>query len=239
MEPYSRAPVKLWCMHPLDNPIWESLVTLRSNFAEGSELARRFPPDVTTLAGFREPGKQAFEALAAVMADGRASALFLPEAMEVPAGWQTVVAMPLLQMTLAPSRSISAAVDVSELTTADGPEMLALAELTQPGPFGTRTGELGNYIGVRRDRKIVAMAGERLRVDGHTEISAVCTHPDYLGRGFAAGLIGTLVERIRGRGESPFLHVRGNNHRAIALYKRLDFEPRVELLSLVLRRARS
>jgi ribosomal protein S18 acetylase RimI-like enzyme len=226
-------------MHALDNPIWESLTTLRSNFAEGSESARRFPPDMTSMAGFPEPSKEAFESLAEVMADGKTSALFLPEALEPPAGWQIVALTPLLQMTLGSLRSISPASDVSELTAADAPEMLALARLTQPGPFGIRTVEMGNYIGVRRDGKIVAMAGERLRVEGHAEISAVCTHPDYLGRGFAAGLIGTLVERIRSRGENSFLHVRGNNDRAIELYKRLGFETRVELQALVLRRAQS
>jgi ribosomal protein S18 acetylase RimI-like enzyme len=226
-------------MHPLDNPIWESLTTLRSNFAEGNGLARRFPPDMTSMAGFAEPSKEAFESLAAAMADGKPSALFLPEALDPPPGWKPVTATLLLQMTLGTSRSISPASDVSELAATDAPEMLALAKLTQPGPFGIRTVEMGNYIGIRRDGKIVAMAGERLRIQGYAEISAVCTHPDYLGRGFAAGLIGALAERIRSRGEKSFLHVRGNNDRAIALYNRLGFETRVELHALMLRRAQS
>ena len=113
--------------------------------------------------------------------------------------------------------------------------MLALARLTQPGPFGMRTRELGNYIGIRREGKIVAMAGERLRVDAYTEISAVCTHPAHLGRGFAAKLMTELAHRIRARGETPILHVRGSNTRAIALYERLGFETRVHLHCLVLR----
>jgi predicted GNAT family acetyltransferase len=114
--------------------------------------------------------------------------------------------------------------------------MLALAQLTKPGPFGMRTHEMGNYIGIRREGKIVAMAGERLRVEGYTEISAVCTLPEYLGRGFAAGLIGELVARILERGETPCLHVRGENTRAIELYKRLGFELRAQMYALVVKR---
>ncbi len=223
-------------MHPLDNPIWEALTTRQANFAEGNSLARRFQPDVTSLAGFPEPNEQAFASLAALMADGTASALFLRSPQDPPSGWDIVAAMPLLQMVLNDSRRISPAAPVDELAESDAPEMLALATLTQPGPFGMRTHELGNYAGIRCEGQIVAMAGERLRVEGYTEISAVCTRPEYLGRGFAAGLIGVVTERIRSRGETPLLHVRWNNTRAIKLYRRLGFETRVELHALVLRR---
>lgn len=223
-------------VHPLDNPIWESLTTRRSDFAEGNGVARRFHPDVTSLAGFPEPSEAAYASLATLMADGKAAALFLPMQQEPPSGWHIVAAMPLLQMVLDDSRTVSPVCQAEELTESDSPEMLALAKLTQPGPFGMRTHELGNYVGIRCEEKIVAMAGERLRVEGYTEISAVCTHPGYLGRGFAAGLIGVVARRIRGRGETPCLHVRGNNTRAIELYRRLGFEIRVQLHALVLRR---
>jgi len=223
-------------MHPLDNPIWEALTTRRSCFAEGDGLARRFAPEVTSLAGFAEASESACTSLAALMADGEPAALFLPMQHDPLPGFDAVDSMPLLQMTLADSRTITPAAHVDDLTPSDAAEMLALAQLTKPGPFGMRTHEMGNYIGIRREGKIVAMAGERLRVEGYTEISAVCTHPDYLGQGFAAGLIGEMVERIRGRGERPCLHVRGENTRAIELYKRLGFETRAEMHALVLRR---
>jgi predicted GNAT family acetyltransferase len=109
----------------------------------------------------------------------------------------------------------------------DAAEMLALAQLTQPGPFGMRTGELGDFIGVRdASGKLVAMTGVRLHVPGFTEISAVCTHPDHLGKGYAGTLMLEIMARIRGRGETPMLHVRSNNTRAIQLYERLGFKLR-------------
>ena len=221
---------------PLDNPIWAALATRRSEFAQGNGLARRFHPEVTSLAGFAEASEEAYASLADLMSDGQPAALFLPTEQNPPPGWSTLDSMPLLQMTLADSRTIAPAAHVDELKPSDAPEMLALAQLTKPGPFGMRTHEMGNYIGIRCEGKIVAMAGERLRVEGHTEISAVCTLPGYLGRGFAAGLIGELATRIRERGETPCLHVRGENTRAIELYKRLGFELRAQMYALVVKR---
>jgi predicted GNAT family acetyltransferase len=114
--------------------------------------------------------------------------------------------------------------------------MIELTALTKPGPFGKRTHELGTYLGIRRDGKLVAMAGERLKVPGHTEVSAVCTHPDHTGHGYARILMSEVMRRIRVRGERPFLHVREDNVRAIALYERLGFEARVKLHLAVLRK---
>ena len=104
--------------------------------------------------------------------------------------------------------------------------MIALTELTKPGPFGKRTHELGAYLGLREGGKLVAMAGERLKVPGHTEVSAVCTHPDRAGQGYAGILMTEVMKRIRGRGEVPFLHVRQDNVRAVEVYKRLGFRER-------------
>jgi predicted GNAT family acetyltransferase len=113
-----------------------------------------------------------------------------------------------------------------ELTAADAAEMFALATLTKPGPFGIRTRELGDYIGIRREGKLVAMAGERLRAPGFTEVSAVCTHPNHLGHGYATGLMVEIMQRILMRGETPFLHVRSQNQHAIDLYRRLGYVDR-------------
>jgi predicted GNAT family acetyltransferase len=124
-----------------------------------------------------------------------------------------------------------------ELTEADAPEMLALTELTHPGPFGKRTGELGLYLGIRREGRLAAMAGERLRMPGYTEVSAVCTHPDYQGQGFAAVLVAAVVARMRRRSERPFLHVRPENKRAIELYQRLGFTIRRQFNLTVLRKS--
>src|ERR1700675_1159905 len=107
------------------------------------------------------------------------------------------------------------------LTQSDVPEMLALTKLTKPGPFGARTHEMGDYFGIRTAGALAAMAGERLRLPGYTEISAVCTHPDHVGHGYASALMSMLMDRICSRGELPFLHVRPENARAIQVSQRL------------------
>ena len=117
--------------------------------------------------------------------------------------------------------------------------MLALTKLTMPGPFGARTREMGDYFGIRGAGTLAAMAGERLRLPGYTEISAVCTHPDHLGRGYASALMEMLMERICSRGELPFLHVRSENARAIQVYERLGFRIRASLHYVVLRHRRN
>ena len=114
--------------------------------------------------------------------------------------------------------------------------MLELTTLTKPGPFGPRTHELGTYIGIRDGARLAAMAGERLKVPGFTEVSAVCTHPDFLGRGYAGILMSKVMQGVRERGETPFLHVREDNTRAIGLYERLGFTTRHKGHFAVLRR---
>jgi predicted GNAT family acetyltransferase len=125
---------------------------------------------------------------------------------------------------------------ILELGQQDSAEMVELATLTKPGPFASRTHELGTYLGIRRDGKLVAMAGERLKLPGHTEVSAVCTHPEHTGHGYAGILMTEVMRRIVARGETPLLHVREDNVRAIGLYERLGFRTRVRLYLALLRR---
>ncbi len=126
-------------------------------------------------------------------------------------------------------------IDFIELTEADVPEMIALTALTKPGPFDRRTREFGDYIGVRRNGQLVAMSGQRLHVPGYREVSAVCTHPDHLGHGYARALMLEIMRRIIADGETPFLHVRAQN-RAIDLYHRIGFITRRTLELAILRR---
>ena len=227
-------------MHPLDNIIWQALTTRQAHFAESFESARRFPREVSPLSGFAGLSDDGYASLAALVNPGASVGVFLSEAYEPRAGWDYIVGAPLLQMVCDNggfSRSVcNSNQQVVELGTLDSPEMLALTALTKPGPFGTRTHELGLYVGIRDQGRLVAMAGERLKVPGYTEVSAVCTHPDHLGKGYAGILMIEVMKRIRERGETPFLHVRSDNARAIALYERLGFHTRWEGYFAVLRK---
>lgn len=224
-------------MHALDNPIWNALSTLHAHFAEGGALAKRYPPEVTTLAAMGDPTPEAYAALAQVL-KGAGAALFLDQPPTIPPGWNTIHSSQIVQMVCEPP-AISAAAGphtaAPTLTIADTAEMVALAELTKPGPFGKRTRELGHYIGIRESNRLVAMAGERLHLQGYTEVSAVCTHPEFQGRGYAGRLMSILVREIVQRGETPILHVRQENVGAIHLYEKLGFRTRRLIYFVVLR----
>jgi ribosomal protein S18 acetylase RimI-like enzyme len=228
-------------MHPLDNVIWQALATRQEQFAKFDGSARHFPREVTSLGGFREADDEGYECMGRLLGGGGAIGIFLRQPYEPRKGWEYVGGAPLLQMIhggviaeAAPRSSQN--VQFTTLGDEDSPEMVELTALTKPGPFGKRTHELGTYLGIRIDGKLVAMAGERLKVPGHSEISAVCTHPEYLGRGFAGLLMTELMQRIRERGETPFLHSRADNARAISLYERLGFRDRSRGHYAVIRR---
>lgn len=225
-------------MNVLDNPIWNALASLHARFAEGSALAKRYPPTVTTLAAMGEPTVEAYSSLAQVL-KGSGAALFLDQSPTVPSGWITIHASQIVQMVCEnPKASAAPASDspaAQTLTVADTDEMVALAELTKPGPFGKRTRELGHYLGIRESNRLAAMAGERLHMPGYTEVSAVCTHPDFQGRGYAGRLMSVLVREIVQRGEIPILHVRQENVGAIHLYEKLGFRTRRLIHFVVLR----
>jgi ribosomal protein S18 acetylase RimI-like enzyme len=227
-------------MHPLDNVIWQALTTRQVQFSQSVEGARRFVPDVGPLSAFLKPDDEGYQSLAELAAPQGTIALFLDSQYQPRAGWSVVAGAPLLQMVWQkgnlPAKPLSPSAPIIELSNANSAEMIALAALTKPGPFGPRTHELGNFYGIRREGKLVAMSGERMKVPGHTEVSAVCTHPEHTGHGYAAALMTRVIRGILDRGDVPFLHVRGDNQRAIELYKRLGFEERKSGYFVVLRK---
>jgi ribosomal protein S18 acetylase RimI-like enzyme len=226
-------------MHPLDNIIWKALTTRQAEFAESFKQVRKFMPEVSPLAAFPEPTPEGYESLTGLVDTGATIGLFLDAPYQPQAGWSFLAGAPMPEMVYegdgVPSSSASDP-EIVELSAADVPEMMALTALTKPGPFHKRTYELGTYLGIRREKKLVAMAGERLKVPGYTEVSAVCTHPDHTGHGYARILMIEVMQRILERGETPLLHVREDNVRAIQLYERLGFRLRVLLHFAVLRK---
>ena len=221
----------------LDNPFWASLAGRHAHLALGGALARRYPPDISPLAGLsaaRPANVAALESLVEVGDDMAMTGRFVPR---LPANWQTLFESRLTQMILTERSPLPEdEVDAKILDAADVADMLALTELTKPGPFRPRTIELGTYVGIRDGRRLVAMAGERTWIGECREVSAVCTHPDVRGRGYARALIARVVNRILRAGQTPFLHVESNNRRAIDLYSALGFVKRAEFPLLYARR---
>lgn len=213
-------------MIALDRPVWDALAGRRAAFALGDGSARRFVPEVGALAGARDDSPESLAALAALVPATGTLLLLQAPAIVVPPGLVTVTAADGVQMIA--ERAIAAPSDprIERLGAADAPAMLALAQLTKPGPFGPRTHELGEFWGVRADGQLVAMAGERLAHVGFTEISGVCTHPDARGRGLARLLSAWMAARIAARGDTPYLHAYASNTAAVELYRSLGFAVR-------------
>jgi predicted GNAT family acetyltransferase len=222
--------------HPLDRPIWSALTTRQQNLAEGGARARRFPMAIGPFADLVDMSPQSFAELAAMMSGSEISVLFTPDAVTVPDDFKVLLADTGEQMIGAPAESMLAGVDIVTLGAADVPDMLALTELTKPGPFSARTHELGTFLGIKIDGRLVAMTGERMKPGNYTEMTAVCVHPSHRGRGYAQALLGAVAQQIVARGEIPFLHVFSNNESAIALYRRQGMEIRRRLHVTVLQK---
>lgn len=217
-------------MELLDNPAWHALTTQQRHLGILSAVAARYHPDVAPFAGVGEPSPPAFQELVSLSAPRQPVLLQTPGPLPPMDGIRADCLFPVLQMVDAGVPGASDDSEVLRLTRADVADMLALAQATQPGPFGPRTIETGNYLGIRAGGRLVAMAGERMRLDGHVEISAVCVDASQRGKRLGARLMNVLRREIRRRGDTPFLHVRDDNHAAIALYERLGFETRRNFL---------
>lgn len=209
--------------HPLDRAVWHALTSRQAHLAEGNERALRFGADYGLFAASCDLESENLAALTALIPKDGLIGLVETSAIAPLPGTTELMRGDVHQMMAEEIAVKDPHFDVVALGDADAEEMLALATLTEPGPFFRRTHQLGHFIGVRQQGKLVAMAGERLKLRGFTEISGVCTHPDWRGKGYAGGLMGIAARRILGRGETPFLHVYAANSGAIALYERLGF----------------
>jgi len=214
--------------HPLDNAVWWALASRHAAMAHALGRARRYRSEISVFAAVDTFDAESWQDLAELVGASGTCALFrgaIPN--QVPSGWVQKGGGRGRQMLLDIDQW--AHVDVAgvrQLTAHDIPQMLDLVSITNPGPFRSGTIEMGRYFGHFERGQLVSMAGERLGFDGHTEISAVCTHPEFRGRGLASGMTRHVAAGILERGEQPFLHVAESNTDALRVYENLGFVER-------------
>jgi ribosomal protein S18 acetylase RimI-like enzyme len=216
-------------LEPLDNPVWHALTGPQATHAEGGDAARRYPAAISPFAAVPDaPDATSWSQLAALHDPDVGTWLFRTAPVAPSAGWSVAWAGTGDQMVAADGVADLGAPG-SPLGSDDAGEMLDLVERTRPGPFGPRTVELGGYVGVRVEGRLVAMAGERIHLPGHVEVSAVCTDPAFRGQGLAAALTAQVARAISARGQIPILHVAHGNDGARRVYERLGFATRATI----------
>lgn len=215
--------------HLLDRPVWNALRTRHAEFAEGGPLALRFQPGHIPFLAAGDEGRESLQAMHALVRAGEWLAVVQLDPIVVPPGLTARLAAQVVQMVAEKDIAPLSDPRIERLTDADAPEMLALADLTKPGPFSRRSISLGEFWGIRRDGKLIAMAGERFKYPGICELSGVCSHPDARGQGLGRLLSVFQAARIMARGETPFLHAFTTNKAAITLYESIGFRLRATL----------
>jgi ribosomal protein S18 acetylase RimI-like enzyme len=215
--------------HILDRPVWNTLATRHARFAVGGSRARRFAADIGPLAGARDDEPESLAALAGLVPSDGTLLLLQADPIVLPPSLAAVTTAVGVQMVLDQLADVGSDAGIVPLTVDDAAAMLELATLTRPGPFGPRAPALGEFFGVKERGRLVAMAGERMKQEGFTEVSGVCTHPDARGRGLARMLSAHVARRILARGEMPYLAAYATNTPAIRLYESLGFRTRCEV----------
>ena len=207
----------------LQNPVFNALCTGDRHLSFGTDAVKYFDEAVSPFVGFDEGNVNGFSDLYEQLPAGRKILYAKPLAITPPKGWQLQHEIKGLQFVYDGGEINDEFIGVLPLTETHVAEMIELTRLTKPGPFGKRTIDFGSYFGIFEADKLVAMTGQRMHIENDTEISAVCTHPNYLGKGYATVLLKHQLQLILQKGEQPFLHVRDDNYRAIAVYERLGF----------------
>jgi ribosomal protein S18 acetylase RimI-like enzyme len=214
---------------PLDDPIGASLRGAHAGLAIAAGLAARYPAEVSPFACLAEASGPALADLGRIVSPGEVVLVMSPD-LPLVGGWQVLGGVEVIQMVCATRLEAPEPTSAPEpLGAGDVAEMLELVEATRPGPFGTRTIEMGRYVGFRSAGRLVAMGGERLRPPGYTEVSGICTDPGFRGRGLGEAVVRAIGAGIQRRGEAPFLHVMVGSPAeaaAVALYERLGFRER-------------
>jgi ribosomal protein S18 acetylase RimI-like enzyme len=209
----------------LQNPVYHALLTGDQHLSFGTEHVKFYDEEVSPYVGFAEDYVNGFNDLYELLPTGRRILYARPTSISIPQGWQLQHEIKGLQFVYEGGKEFNADFsNIQSLSETHVEQMIELVRLTKPGPFGKRTIDFGSYFGIFDKDKLVAMTGQRLHVANYTELSAVCTHPDHLGKGYATALMQHQLQIILNNGQHPFLHVRDDNERAIAVYERLGFK---------------
>ena len=222
--------------HPLDRPVWSALTTTHQLFGQGDNLAKRYRPSIIPFAATAADDGESLRALGRLVPPQETAVLVQADAMVQPPGFSVVSAATLVQMMAEQSLQVVSDRRVQRLTKDDAAEMLALASLTKPGPFTLEALSLGAFWGVRIDGRLAAMAGERMKQPGYTELSGVCSHPDFRGGGLGRLLSLFVANRITARGEVPYLHAYETNAAAVRLYGSIGFRLRSTMNMAIVQR---
>lgn len=221
----------------LDNPVWEALSSKQSHFNTGNEILKYFPADIAPFIAIQRWDEKWLKILSDQIPSQRSFSILTAQKPVLPPSLEISFTTPLYQMYCPLLKPVAdPGIIIHRLIDDDIPKMLELTAITKPGPFYKRTIDFGNYIGIFDNGKLVAMAGDRLSINGYTEISAICTHPDHLGKRYASYLITHACERIIQDGNTPFLHVRTDNLRAIEGYKKMGFTIRADIYFAIFRK---
>lgn len=220
----------------LDNPVWNALISNNRFLANGNDQVKYFDKEVSPFAALRENSAENFQMLYEMMPAGRPVLFVAPVETEIPAPWKLLQVIKGYQMVChqVSLKEETAGPEIIPLSAEHVPEMVALARLTKPGPFEDRTIAFGHYTGIFENGKLAAMTGQRMHIDHYAEVSAVCTHPDYTGKGYARALLRHHLNRISAAGDIPILHVKDDNERAIRVYESLGFTVRTKVYFYVI-----
>jgi ribosomal protein S18 acetylase RimI-like enzyme len=225
--------------HILDSPAWHALNTGNKDLSFGNDKVRFFDREVSPFAALEENTAENFRILHDMLPDDGPALFMTPVEVQIPAEWKILHLIKGIQMVCdKPMEYGDIEAELVPLTAEHVLQMVSLTRLTNPGPFSSRTIDFGHYRGIFAGDQLVAMAGQRLHAGNYAEVSAVCTHPDHTGKGYARQLLIHQILRITAAGEIPYLHVRHDNDRAIKVYESLGFIKSRDMHFYVLKKAK-
>jgi len=223
--------------HLLDNPIYHALTTGHAHFAKGVDEVKYYLKDIAAFAGLKDNSAENLQTLYEISEPNSLFVVFSKTPLTIATPWTLLLQIDMFQLVYEGQNiAESSNEELTDLDHSHITEMTALVELTKPGPFLAKTIELGNYTGIFADNQLIAMAGHRFFPAPYREVSAVCTHPEHLGKGYAFKILQEQIKRILNRSEIPFLHVKNDNLGAIKLYQKLGFKIRTEMTAYVIKK---